>query len=67
LVEQILHWARYLEISLQGKENFSTQERQKFCSHQLKMKSLAKQNFGLSHEQNWRLYKVYRNMKVQLG
>jgi hypothetical protein len=67
LVKAILHWARYLEISPQGKENLSTQEWQKLCSHQLKMKSLPKQNFCLSHEQNWRLYKVYRNMKVQLG
>ena len=66
LVKAILHWARYRETSPQGKEYLSTQERQNFCSHQLKMKSLPKQNFGLSHEQNRCLYKVYRNMKVQL-
>ena len=28
---------------------------------------LAKQIFGLSQEQNRHLYKIYRNMKVQLG
>ena len=66
LVKAILHWARYRETSRQRKEYLSIQERQNFCSHQLKMKSLPKQNFGLSHEQNRRLYKVYRNMKVQL-
>ena len=66
LVKAILHWARYRETSPQRKEYFSTQDRQKLCSHQLKMKSLPKQNFGLSREQNWRLYKVYRNMKAQL-
>ena len=52
LVPAILHWGRYLETSPQGKEYLSTQERQNFCSHQLKMKSLPKQNFGLSNEQN---------------
>jgi tetratricopeptide (TPR) repeat protein len=67
LVSAILHWARYLETSPKGKEYFSIEERQKFYSHQLKMKSLPKQIFGLSHEQNRHLYKVYRNMKVQLG
>ena len=66
LVKAILHWARYRETSSHGKEYFSTRERQNFCSHQLKMKSLPKQNFGLFHEQNRRLYKVYRNMKAQL-
>ena len=66
LVKAILHWARYRETSPQRKEYFSTQERQNLCSHQLKMKSLPKQNSGLFHEQNWRLYKVYRNMKAQL-
>jgi hypothetical protein len=50
LVKAILHWARYRETSPQGKEYLSTQERQNFCSHQLKMKSLPKQNLGLSHE-----------------
>ena len=66
LVKEILHWARYRETSPQRKEYFSTQERQMLCSHQLKMKSLPKQIFGLSKEQNRHLYKVYRNMKAQL-
>ena len=50
LVKAILHWARYRKTSPKGKEYLSTQERQKFFSHQLKMKSLPKQNLGLSHE-----------------
>ena len=66
LVKAILHWARYRETSPQGKEYFRLRSGKTFVSHQLKMKSLPKQNFGLSHEQNRRLYKVYRNMKVQL-
>jgi 4-amino-4-deoxy-L-arabinose transferase-like glycosyltransferase/tetratricopeptide (TPR) repeat protein len=67
LVLAILHWTRYLETSQQDEEYFSIQERLQFYSQQLKMKSLPKQIFGLSQEQNRHLYKIYRNMKVQLG
>lgn len=67
LVLAILHWARYLETSSQEEEYFSIQERLNIHTHQLKMKSLTKQIFGLSKEQNRHLYKIYRNMKVQLG
>jgi 4-amino-4-deoxy-L-arabinose transferase-like glycosyltransferase/tetratricopeptide (TPR) repeat protein len=67
LVPAILHWARYLETSSHEEEYFSIQERLKFYSYQLKMKSLPKHIFGLSREQNRQLYKIYRNMKVQFG
>ena len=67
LVKAILHWARYRETSPQRKEYFSIQERLRFYSKQLRMKSLSKQIFGLSKENNRQLYKVYRNMNVQLG
>ena len=67
LVLAILHWTRYLETSPQDGEYFSIQERLQLYSQQLKMKSLPKQIFGLSQEQNRHLYKIYRNMKVQLG
>jgi len=63
----ILHWTRYLETSPQDGEYFSIQERLQFHSQQLKMMSLPKQIFDLSWEQNRHLYKIYRNMKVQLG
>ena len=67
LVLAILHWARFLETSPQETEYFSIQERLRFYSKQLRMTSLSKQIFGLSKEHNRQLYKVYRNMNVQLG
>jgi tetratricopeptide (TPR) repeat protein len=67
LVLAILHWTRYLETSPQNGEYFSIQNRLRFYSQQLRMKNLPKQIFGLSGEQNRQLYKIYRNMKVQLG
>jgi 4-amino-4-deoxy-L-arabinose transferase-like glycosyltransferase/tetratricopeptide (TPR) repeat protein len=67
LVLAILHWKRYLETSLIEGEYLSIQEKLQFYSQQLKMKSLPKQIFGLSRDQNRDLYKIYRNMKVQLG
>jgi 4-amino-4-deoxy-L-arabinose transferase-like glycosyltransferase len=63
----ILHWTRYLETSPQEGEYFSILEKLQFYSQQLKMKSLPKQVFGLSRDQNQELYKIYRNMKVQSG
>lgn len=67
LVLAILHWTRFLEMSPQEGDYISVQEKQQFYSQQLKMKSLPKQIFGLSREQNRDLYKIYRKMKVQLG
>ena len=63
----MLHWTRYLETSPKEDEYLPVQERLKFYSQQVRMKSLSKHIFGLSDEQNRHLYKVYRNMKVQLG
>ena len=67
LVLAILHWKRYLEISSQEEEYISVQKRLRFYSQQLRLKSLSKQIFGLSKEQNRQLFKIYRNMNVQLG
>lgn len=67
LVLAILHWRRYLETSPQIGEYFSIQNQLRFYSRQLRMKSLPKQIFGLSGEQNRQLYKIYRNMKVKWG
>jgi len=63
----VLHWKRYLETSRQEGEYFLIQKRFQFFSQQLRMKSLEKQIFDLSGEQTRALYKIYRNMKVELG
>jgi tetratricopeptide (TPR) repeat protein len=67
LVLAVLHWKRYLETSPQEGEYFLIQKRFQFFSQQLRMKSLEKQIFDLSGEQTRALYKIYRNMKVELG
>jgi tetratricopeptide (TPR) repeat protein/4-amino-4-deoxy-L-arabinose transferase-like glycosyltransferase len=63
----ILHWTRYLDTSPKEGEYFSIQKSFRFYSKQLGMKTLPKKIFGLSKEQNSTLYKIYQNMKVQLG
>ena len=67
LVLAVLHWKRYLETSPQEGKYFLIQKRFQFFSQQLRMKSLEKQIFDLSGEQTRALYKIYRNMKVELG
>ena len=67
LVLAVLHWKRYLETSTQEGEYFLIQEQFQFFSRQLRMKNLKKQICDLSGEQTRALYKIYRNMKVELG
>ncbi len=63
----VVHWKRYLEISPHEGDHFLIQKRFQFFSQQLRMKSLEKQIFGLSKDQTQALFKIYRNMKVELG
>ena len=63
----MLHWTRYLETGPKRGEYSSIQERLQFYSQQVRMRGLPKQIFGLSSEQNRHLYKIYRNMNVELG
>ena len=67
LILAILHWKRYLETSPKEAEYISVQAKFQLYSQKLKAKSLSRQIFGLSKEQNRDLYKIYRKMKVQLG
>ncbi len=67
LVLAVLHWKQYLETSTQEGEYFLIQEQFQFFSRQLRMKNLKKQICDLSGEQTRALYKIYRNMKVELG
>ncbi|MBT3921079.1 MAG: hypothetical protein HOF21_00740 [Nitrospina sp.] len=67
LVLAVLHWRRYLETSPQEGEYSVIKKRYQFFSRQLKMKDMEKQIFGLSEVQTRELYKVYKNMNVELG
>jgi tetratricopeptide (TPR) repeat protein len=63
----VLHWKRYLETSPKAEEYVLIQEKFDYFSLKLRMKEFKKQIFGLSEEQTRDLYKVYRNMNVELG
>jgi tetratricopeptide (TPR) repeat protein len=63
----IIHWKQYLETSPREGEYFFIQKRFQYFSRELRMKNLEKQIFNLSEEQTRDLYKIFRNMKVELG
>ncbi len=62
----ISHFFLFSSLGLMGVV-LAIQKRLQFYSQHMRMKSLPKQIFGLSGEQNRHLYKIYRNMKVELG